>query len=183
MAATPDTPFIFDAGPLSAFARAGRLATLRDILGDARCLVTEAVRDELRRGVMTYPSLHDALDTDWLELVSVDGLAELGAFAQYVRLIGSTRGRDVGESATLAWAEVHGAIAVVDDRAAVNAARQRGVEAHGTLWLVVRGVKGGVVTEAEATALVAALRDAGAWFPFASADDFIPWARAQELLE
>lgn len=175
--------FAFDAGPLSCFARAGRLEALRAICGDARCVVANAVREELRRGAGTYPSLLDILNLDWLEEVNLNSLEELEAFAEYARVLGSGREGDVGEAATLAWAETHGATAIVDDQAAVNAGRQRGVDVHGTLWLVVRGVKAGALAEADAVRLVDALLDAGAWFPFSSGGEFISWARGESLLD
>ena len=139
--ATADTPFAFDSSPLSCFARAGGMDLLRAICSDVRCVVTEAVRHELRRGMASQPAVRAALEADWIERVRVDGLAELSAFAEYARLLGSARERDVGEAATLAWAETHDAIAIIDERAAVRAARQRKVEHHGTLWLVVRGLE------------------------------------------
>ena len=175
--------FAFDAGPLSNFARTGRLDTLRAICGDARCFVTDDVRQELQRGADAYPSLLLALNADWLESVNLGMLEEITAFAEYTRVLGSTRDRDVGEASTLAWAEAHKAVAIVDDQAAANAARQRHVEAHGTLWLVVRGLKAGALNEDEAVHLVSAFLDANARFPFSSANAFLPWARSEGLLD
>ncbi|MXZ45730.1 MAG: hypothetical protein F4Z08_01840 [Chloroflexi bacterium] len=176
-------PFVFDAGPLSYFARAGRLETLRAICEDSPCAVTDAVLEELQRGSNTYPSLLDVLGAPWLERVSLAGLHELAIFAEYAQVLGSSREGDVGEAATLAWAEIHGAVAIVDDQAAANAGRQRKVETHGTLWLVVRGLRSGDLTEPDAVQLVGALLDAGAWFPLSGAEDFIPWARGEGLLD
>ena len=144
--------------------------------------MTEAVLDELAAGVPVYPSLQAVLDSDWLDHVHVDGLPELGVVAEYARVLGSSRTGDVGEAATLAWAEVHGAVAIVDDQAARNAGRNRQVRVHGTLRLVTQGINTGRLPEAEATRLVGALLDTGARFPFASAAEFIPWARKTSLL-
>jgi hypothetical protein len=38
----------------------------------------------------------------------------------------------------LAWAEVNGGIAVIDERAGTQAAQARGVAVHGTLWLIAK---------------------------------------------
>ena len=177
------TPFVFDAGPLSYFARAGRLETLRAICDDSRCVATDAVLEELRRGSDAYPSLLDVLDAAWLEHVGIEGLHELAVFAEYAQVLGSSREGDVGEAATLAWAEMYGAIAIVDDQAAANAGRGRKVETHGTLWLVIRGLRSGDLSEPDAVQLVGALLDAGAWFPLGGAEEFIPWARGEGLLD
>lgn len=175
--------FVFDAGPLSHFARAGRLDRLRLICGEARLTVTEAVLDELTNGAATHPSLQDVIEAEWLEHVRVDGLAELAVFAEYARVLGSSLLGDVGEAATLAWAETHDGVAIVDDQAARNVARQRQVTVHGSLWLVTRGMNEGHLRDVEATQLVGMLLDANARFPFTSAAEFIPWARAESLID
>ncbi len=181
--ADPTAILVFDAGPLSCFARARQMDALRDIGSDARCVVTDLVVREIERGVPAYPQLRAVLDADWLERVRLEGLGELGLFAEYARVLGSSRSRDVGEAATLAWAEAHGATAIVDERAATNVGRRRQVPTHGTLWLVTRALTAGRLTERQATDLVAELLAAGgSWFPFSHAGDFIPWARQEGLL-
>lgn len=99
------------------------------------------------------------------------------------QVLGSSREGDVGEAATLAWAEMHGAIAIIDDQAAANLGSQRKVETHGTLWLVIRGLRSGGLTEPDAVQLVGALLEAGACFPLSGAEEFIPWARGEGLLD
>ena len=180
---TPAAVFVFDAGPLSCFARAGRMDLLHEICGDARCIVTDEVMRELERGASAYPALRAALHAEWLEHVRLEGLDELGAFAEYTRVVGSSRERDRGEAATLAWAELHAATAIVDDRAGVNTGRARGVPVHGTLWLVVQGLRGGRVSEEEATALVGTFLEVGQWLPFGRPEEFLPWARGEFLLD
>ena len=175
--------FVFDAGPLSHFARAGHLETLHAICGDVRLAVTASILDELAAGVPARPSLQAVIEAEWLDRVRVDGLAELGVLAEYARVLGSSSMGDVGEAATLAWAEVHGAVAIIDDQAARNAARNRQVPAHGSLWLVTQGIGDGHLREEEATRLVGMLLDTDARFPFGNATDFIPWARAESLLD
>ncbi len=134
-----DETYVFDAGPLSHFARAGQLAALHMICGGVRRTVTVAVLDELAAGVPDYPPLQGVIDADWLEHVRVDSLADLAVFAEYARFLGVSREGDVGEAPTLAWAETHGTIAIIDDQAARNVAHQRRVAFHGSLWLVTQG--------------------------------------------
>ena len=95
--------FVFDAGPLNHFARAGLVETLHAICGEVRRAVTASVLDELAAGVPAHPSLRSVIEAEWLDHVRVDGLAELGVLAEYARVLGSSRAGDVGEAATLAW--------------------------------------------------------------------------------
>ncbi len=135
---------------------------MRRVVAGHRCLVTAAVADELRNAA-SHPEVAGA-DLTWLEEVRVDSLGVLGVFA-----------------ATLAWAEVNGAAAVLDEAAGRRAAQTRGVEVHGTLWLVAEGIRAGEVLEEAAAALVDALKAAGAWLPCDGAT-FMTWAKEQGLL-
>lgn len=171
---------VFDSAPLCCFARAGALATLERLTAGDERVTTQAVLDELRRGVPQHPELGEVLDLPWLLPVGVDSLAELRCFAAYANRLGAG-GRDIGEASVLAWAEVHGAIAFTDDQAAVQVGRERGVEVKRTLALIARAVRLSILTEPEAEQLVDALIRAGARFPLESAA-FLVWARDQGLL-
>jgi predicted nucleic acid-binding protein len=171
---------IFDNSPLSHFARAGQLPGLERITANADRLVTEAVLGELDRGAELHIELKIIRTLDWLQVVRVDRLQELAVFAEYARVLGSGA-RDIGEAATLAWAEVNSATAIVDERAGTRLGRQRGVEVHGTLWLIVEGYRNGVLGGPEAEHLVDALSDAEAWFP-CRGSEFIAWAQSEGLL-
>lgn len=85
------------------------------ICADADCLVTGAVRGELQRRLDAHPALREALYADWTESVGFDDLGELGTFAEYALLPGSSRASDVGEAVALAWATTHDALLFVDD--------------------------------------------------------------------
>ena len=45
------------------------------------------------------------------------------------------------------------------------------------------GFRSGDLSEPGAVQLAGALLDAGAWFPFGGAEEFVPWARSEELLD
>lgn len=143
-------------------------------------MVTQAVRDEMHRGTALYPALADVQAVEWLRSVRVDRLQELAVFAEYARVLGSGE-RDVGEASTLAWAEVNGAIAILDERAGTRRGRQRGVEVHGTLWLVAQGCRTNVLSDDRAASLVDGLSDTAAWFP-CRGSEFVGWARSEGLI-
>lgn len=165
---------VFDTSPLSHFARAGRLDTLRQITSGYRCTVTKAVLDEIAAGARDYPELGSA-DLGWLQIVPVDSLAAMRLLFDYARVLGSGS-RDIGEATTLAFAELNSAIAVIDEVAAKKVGTERGVAVHGTLWLVAEAFKATLLDESQTVALVNQLQAAEAWFPCDGAE-FFTWAR------
>jgi predicted nucleic acid-binding protein len=171
----------FDSSILSAFARAERLDVLERIVSGHRCVVTRAVLDEIERGCSQYPALSDVAVLPWVATVSVDSLDELVAFAYYVRVLGAGD-HDIGEASILAWAETRSGIAVVDDNAAVTAARARGVMVRRSLGLLCHGLNRGILTMDGARALVDDLRGAGGARLPCDGAGFERWAESNGLL-
>lgn len=87
----------------------------------------------------------------------------------------------MGEAATLAWAEVHNAVAILDDQTAVYLGRQHGVKVKRTLSLIATGFDRDRLSEDEAIALVDELIGGGARFP-CDGRKYIAWRRANGLL-
>lgn len=171
---------IFDTSCLCCFARAGRLVTLEELTAGHRRVVARAVLEELDAGSRQFPTLAQVPKADWLERVPVDGLDELRFFANYAQLLGAGT-HDIGESSTLAWAESNGAVGIVDDQAAVNAARSRGVSVRGSLGIVANGVVRKLLSHEAAVELVDDLRAGGARFP-CNGSGFIAWAQQHSLI-
>ena len=121
--------------------------------------------------------LADIRGLSWIEIVPVDALAELVAFSDFVRILGS-RGRDIGEASILAWALISGGVAIVDDQAAVNAARANNVTVRRSLALIGDGVHKRVITLAEARSLVDDLASAGGARLPCDGAGFEVWAEA-----
>lgn len=172
IAAIAGAVLAFDTGPLSCFARAGRWDMLGDIVSESRCTATDMVIHELANGVANHPSLKDVLDAEWLHGTALETLEEVRLFVEHRRTL------DAGEASTLAWAEAHDAIAIVDERAGVNVAKQRGIAVHGTLWLIAEAVNSRLVNERQANAIVDDMRATHAWLP----DEFSAWARREGLI-
>lgn len=171
----------FDASPLNHFALAGELATLEVLVRGKRCVVTEAVREEITKGLALHPELAAVERLPWLETVTLSSLEELYTFAEYLRRLGSTQ-RNAGEASVLAWAEVNSANAFVDDQAAYNVARSRGVTVYRTLNIILRAYRADLFTESRAQELVNALVKAGSRFPSLAQTDLFGWARQEGLL-
>jgi predicted nucleic acid-binding protein len=140
-----DRDLVVDTGPLSHLAEAGWLSVLRSVAGGRAVLIPDAVEAELRQGIHLKPHLQQVLDAEWITTRSIASDAELASFAQFAaRLVVGTR--NVGEAAVLAYAQVHGAIAVIDDGAGRKAARDFSVALRPTLALLCHAIRDGVLT-------------------------------------
>lgn len=176
-------PVAIDSSVLSPFARADKLDVLQQLTAERRRVVHHAVLEEIDAGVAEYRRLADVRRCSWLEPVSTDNVDELRIAMQYLTDLGTDGdGRNVGEATTLAWAEVHGAVALVDDALAVAFGRKRGCTVVRTLRLITHALAEKTLAEADASQLVDALvREGGARFPCDGAS-YLTWAENQGLL-
>lgn len=148
------TILVFDATVVSHFARAGHLESLHRITSGSRCVMPAEVMKELLAGAPEYPALARVVTADWIEVVDVEDVQEIVQFARYKSEFGGGSDRNIGEAAVLAWAASHMATAIVDDAVASRAARRDGIDVHGTLWLLVIGIRSGVLDRGEAERIV-----------------------------
>src|SRR5260370_8737129 len=123
---------------LSHLAPAGQLDALRVLTDDFRCLVPTEVLREVANGASQYPVLARLFDLAWLENVDLTDVHELVAFAQYKTELGGGPDKNSVEAAVLAWARVHGSIALIDDAVATRAARRHSISVRGTLCLLFK---------------------------------------------
>ncbi len=172
---------VLDSSVLNPFARANRLSDLERLTRGHSLVTTRAVLEEVSKGVPLYPMLAAVPQLPWLGTVAVDSLPELGAFAEYVRILGPT-GRNIGESSILAHAEINGAIAFTDDQAAVNAGKSRGVTVRRSLAVITEGVKRQLLSRHEASALIDDLICLGGARLPCDGESFLVWAANQGLL-
>ncbi len=172
---------VFDSSPLNYWSRADCLEELRDITRDSTCVITQAVEEELLRGATRYTQIYMATGADWIDVVHDASLRALMLFGAYSQRLGSSD-RNVGEATVLAYAEMTGCTAVVDDRAGYRVGRERGVNVETSLGLLARGVRTGRLAPADAVAIVDLLRDNEAFLPCNGAA-FMDWAVASGLLD
>lgn len=95
---------IFDNTPLSHFARAGTLQALEHLTAGHRCVVPAEVARELIAGIPIHPAISTAINLPWLEIVELNEIDEIVAFARYKAELGGGIDYNTGESAVLAWA-------------------------------------------------------------------------------
>lgn len=171
----------FDSSPLNYIARANQLPLLEKLVAGNDCVITRAVEDELLRGASKYAQLYQVSAQGWIRVVDDDSsMAFLRLFSEYHTRLGGGD-RNIGESATLAYAELHALTACIDDRAARRHGQERGVPLTGTLELVCLGIRAKIVEEAEAARVVDLLCDHEAFLP-CDGSTFLDWARAEGLL-
>lgn len=178
---SPDIELVFDNTPLSHFARSGHLDVLAALADTYRAITPAQVATELHDGLSSHPSLGRVLSAGWLEVVDLDEIDEVVAFARYKAELGGGLTHNNGEAAVLAYTAVHGGIAVVDERAGTRIAQREGIQVHGSLWLVTNGLRKGILTRTDAEGIVDALAATDMALPVDGAA-FISWAYAEGLL-
>lgn len=173
--------FVFDSSPLNYFTRAGLIDQLHALVQGSACFITRAVEDELLRGASSDPQLYQAVTANWLTIVEDASLGYLQTFSAYHRVLGDAA-KNVGEATTLAYAELRGFTAVIDERAGTRVGQDRGVHVVSSLRLVADGLRQGTMSESEAAAIVDLLGDHEAYLP-CSGGEFVEWARANGMLD
>jgi predicted nucleic acid-binding protein len=169
------TNVVFDTTALSHFARAGRLDELKALTAGDDCLLLGEVRAELVKGPTDYPSLGGISADSWLQQVELE-MKELEAFASYKSELGGGLGKNNGEAAVLAWVSVNGGIAIIDEEVGRNIGLRDGIQVHGSLWLVMRGLKNSVLDRATAEGIVDDLVSSGMRLPVITGADLFAWA-------
>ncbi len=171
---------VFDSSPLNYFARSNQLSALGELVINDTCLITRAVDDEILRGAPKYAQLYQVSAQPWITVVDDSSIEFLKLFSEYHSRLGGG-GRNIGEATTLAYAELNGMTAFVDDRAGRRHGRERGVIVTGTLELLCKGIRASSLQEAQAASVVDLLRDHEAFLPCDGAT-FLDWARSEGLL-
>ncbi|WP_345610015.1 hypothetical protein [Streptomyces sanyensis] len=172
---------MLDTGPLSHFAKAQWLGVLKAVLKEHRVVIPDVVAVELRNGSAQHHQLRSVLEADWVETVSLESPTELLAFAEYERRLVGSDGRNIGECGVLALAEtLPNAVAVVDDRVAVKAARDRSVVVRRTLNLLCDAIRSGLLTVPLVSAVADDLLKGQYRLPF-QPGEFAEWCAREEI--
>ena len=174
------TTLAWDASCLFYAAQADRLDVLADYAsGPAdspwRNVTTQTVVDELSKYGLAVGGL------PWLEVVDFDALDELNALMVWIGRHGAGQ-HNRGEATVCAWASIHDAIAVIDDRDARRVARTYGVAVHGSLWVLAKGVEHGRASLASTANFVDRLRAEGARYAVQQGG-FGTWCERNGLLQ
>ena len=115
----------------------------------------------------------------WVE--DITDIEDVVAFAKYKAELGGGEKKNNGEAAVLAWVMGHGGTAIIDERAGTRIAQRDGLTVHGTLWLVVNGVRTGKLLRPEAERIVDELAETDMALP-CDGPGLIAWAYEEGLL-
>ncbi|BBA99662.1 hypothetical protein RVR_6379 [Actinacidiphila reveromycinica] len=170
---------VWDASPLLHAIKADKTDVLHDFArtwsgGLRHNVTTQTVRHEITRHGLKLDGL------DWLDVVHLDDLDELNQLVVWMDRVSGQKSNQ-GEATVLAWADVHGAVAVIDDGDARRIGRRYGIGVCGSLRIVAEAVGEGRTTEYVATTFVDALIGTGMRYP-CQPGQLIPWAKQNSLI-
>jgi predicted nucleic acid-binding protein len=170
--------FVWDASP---FVHASRIDRL-DVLGDlARGPTSDPWQHHTTAAVAQEVATQGQGVPDWLKVVHVDAIGELRALGKWIDLVSSDT-HSQGEATVLAWAECHGATAILDDSEARRVARAHGLAVHGVVWMAAQAVNQGRWSATSVSGFLDQMIASGARYPFESSA-FEAWAHGKGLLQ
>lgn len=151
--------YVFDATPLIYLAAAERLQLVDEL--PVPCVVPEPVHEEvvtkgIERGHADARRVERAVDAGVLEIRSV---AVTDTFDRLRR----NENLSEADAAVLAFADEHGATAVMDDQYGRNVADAEAIETRGTAYLLLRLLAADVIDGDEAQETIDAMLDEG-WY-------------------
>jgi predicted nucleic acid-binding protein len=140
---------VVNTGPLIALAACGQLDLLNSL--HSRVIVPEPVFAELRRGNQVLGAVTVSLPA-WVEVVPLQ--TSPSALLQAIL--------DEGEASVISLAaEIGCRLVVIDERRGRMVARLEGLDVTGTVGLLLRGKRKGLITEIKP--LMEAMRSKGIW--------------------
>jgi predicted nucleic acid-binding protein len=176
------TNIVFDTTALSHFVRAERLDELRVAAGEDEPVLLAEVAAELERGVPAYPVLGRVAAAGWLKAAELEELPEVAAFAAFKAELGGGTERNIGEAAVLAWVSINGGIAIIDEEVGRRLGRRNNVRVHGSLWLLIRAFKEGILDRATTEGIVDDLIGTGMRLPVTGGAHLFEWAFTTRIL-
>lgn len=177
--ALAQAPFVLDTMVISHALQSDQLDLLLHLTTGRPCVVTDVVVDEVTQHhpVWTPPPT--------LSVVTTSDFMLFPHVGTWLERLGTAKGRNRGEAASMAWAQVNGGIVVTDDKKARDVAlkhRQHtdGWCVHGVLYVIGVSVARGDVSGPSAySGLCDALLRSGIRWPF-EAGHFATWYAANQ---
>ena len=174
--------WVMDTSAYTHFCRAGHAHIIQRLAPRGVVLIPQEVNDEIEKGRTKHSGITAVRDNDWTELVVLSE-DERWTALQLKAALGGGTSQHLGESAVIACAHHRALTAVLDDRAAVEQADQRGVPSIDTLWIVIEAYKSLYSGDRDKViAVVDDLLETGMYLPFESGSSLIAWAWREGIL-
>lgn len=163
--------------------RAGHAWIIESLAPGGVILIPDEVNTEIENGRTNYPRIPAVAEVPWAETTV---LTEEESFT--LLMLKAERGgtdplKDLGECAVIACAQHRGHVAVIDERKAVDQARERGVPVIDTLWIIIEAYK--VLFDRDkqrAAEVIDDLIETGMRLPISSGESLMAWAYEEGLL-
>lgn len=174
--------WVVDTSCYTHLCRAGHADILSELAPQGVVVVPSEVNDEIEAGRDAYASIPAVSSVAWAT-VAVLSEEEKWTLLEIKAALGGGPSQHVGECAVIACAHHRGHVAILDDRAAIEQAKLRGVETYTTLWLVIEAYKTILGRDRVRTAqIVDGLLATGMWLTIRSGESLITWAYEEGLL-
>lgn len=146
-------------------------------------LIPDEVNTEIEVGRTFYPRIPAIAGLAWAETTVLTDEETFTLLMLKAERGGTDPAKDLGECAVIACAQHRGHIAVIDERAAVAQARERGIPVIDTLWIVIEAYKSLFDRDTHRAAeVINDLIDTGMRLPITSGESLMVWAYEEGLL-
>lgn len=174
--------WVIDTSTYTHMCRAGHAVLLSELAPRGSVIVPNEVHDEIERGRALYSGIPAVAAVGWAE-VTVLTEEEAWTQLQVKAALGGLDDQHLGECAVIACAQHRGYVAILDERAAVRQAEERGVVTHDTLWIVIEAYKALFDSDRDRAAhVIDDLRATGMYLPIKDGESLMTWAYEEGLL-
>lgn len=174
--------WVIDTTAYTHLCRAGHEQILQRLAPGGWVIVPAEVSVEIEAGRAGYPQIPSVANVSWAHL-TVLSEDEVWTQVQVKSQMGGRSDQHMGECAVIACAHHRGFTAILDDRAAIEQAKQFDVQSRDTLWLVIEAYKTLFGRDRERAArVVDDLIGTGMYLPVTSGESLLTWAYRQQLL-
>lgn len=176
--------WVMDTSAFTHWHRAGHGEILRRVApGGEVILIPDAVNAEVEVAREKYPGIPAIVECEWAKLVVLgpdEGAVQLAIQAD---MGADTAAEHAGEAAVIAYAKAYGCTAILDEREAVNQAKERGVVCRDSMWIAIEALH--VLDDIDRATVEQVANDllsTGMWLPIKSGASLIPWAYEVEYM-
>ncbi|MFD3746503.1 hypothetical protein [Nocardia sp. NPDC058633] len=164
--------------------RAGRGEILRRLSpGGQVILIPDAVNAEIEVARERYAGIPAIAECEWTQLVVLDSDEGAVQLAIQSDLGAETPVEHAGEAAVIAYAHTHGCTAILDEREAINQAKEYTVQTRDSMWIVIEALHVlGDVDRDMAEQIVDDLIATDMWLPVRSGASLVGWAYEVEYM-